>query len=65
MDLESALHEKSNRINSYARGSEAHLEHDETLCECLGGKRRSYQIPSNDVTFESRPLCNLTRCIAL
>ena len=30
-----------------------------------GVERRSYQILSNDVTFEARPLCNLTRCTAL
>ena len=38
--------------------------HEETLCGCLGSKRRPYQILSNDVTFEVRPLCNLTRCTA-
>ena len=35
---------------------------------CVGAcgvLRRSYQILSNDVTFEARPLCNLTRYTAL
>ena len=60
IDLERALHK--NVINSYGRGSEAHFEHDETLCGCLWGNTR-YCV--NDVTFEVRPLCNLTRCTAL
>ena len=57
MDIERALHKKCNQIPMVvARG---HFEHDETLCG------RSCQILSNDVTFEARPLCNLTRCTVL
>ena len=38
---------------------------DETLCGCFGSLQRSYKILSNDVTFEGRPLCNLTWCTVL
>ena len=31
------VHCIKNVINSYGRGSEAHFEHDETLCGCLWG----------------------------
>ena len=36
--------------------------HDETPCGCFGSFRRSYQSLSNDVTFETRPLCNMSLC---
>ena len=51
--------------HTYGIGTEAHFEHDETLCDCPGSNLRSYQILSFDVTFEARPLCNLARCTAL
>ena len=60
MDFERALHK-----NSHGRGSEAHFEHGETLCGCLLGLTEITQILSNVVTFEVRPLCNMTRCTAL
>ena len=64
MDHERALHKKCN--NSYDRGSEANVDHDETLCGCLWGLTEVIpDILRHDVTFKARPLCNLTRCTAL
>ena len=64
MDLERALHKKSNQIPMVV----AKRLISSVMIRCVGAcgvKRRSYQIQSNDVTFEARPLCNLTRCNAL
>ena len=64
MDLERALHKKCNQspmvvaqklISSMIRCSVG-------VCRV---KWRSYQILSNGVTFEARPLCNFTRCTAI
>ena len=64
MDLERALHKKCNQIPMVVA---QRLISSMMKC-CVGAcgvQRRSYQILSNDVTFEARPLCNLTRCTAL
>ena len=69
MDIESALHKKCNQkpmavtqrlISSMMR------RHVGVLGVCVwgGGLRRSYHILSNDVPFDARPLCSLTRCTA-
>ena len=47
--------------NSYGRVSGAHFDMIRRRVDACG----VYQILSNDVTFEARPLCNLTRCTAL
>ena len=64
MDLERALHKKCNQIPRVVaqRLISSMIRRCVNACEA---KRRSYQILSNDVTFEVRPLCNLTRCSAL
>ena len=36
--------------------SVAHVKYDETLYGCFGCKRRSYQILSTDVTYETTPV---------
>ena len=64
MDLERALHKKCNQIHMVV----AQRLISSMMIGCVGAcgvKRRSYQIQSNDVTFEARPLCNLTQCTAL
>ena len=64
MDLERALHEKCNQILMVV----ALMLISSMIRRCAGAsgvKRRSYQILSNDVTFEARTLCKLTRCTAL
>ena len=64
MDLERALHKKCNQIHMAV----AQRLISSMMIRCMGAcgvQRRSYQILSNDVTFEARPLCNLTRCTAL
>ena len=64
MDLERALHTKCNQIPMVVT---QRLISSMMRC-CVGAcrvYRRSYQILSNDVTFEARPLCNLTRCTEL
>ena len=64
MDLERALHKKCNQIPLVV----AQRLISSMMQRCVGAcgvKRRSYQILSNDVTFEARPLCNLTWCTAL
>ena len=64
MDLEHALLKKCNQFPMVV----AQRLISSMVRRCVGAcgvKRRSYQILSNDVTFEARPLCNLTRCTAL
>ena len=64
MDLERALHKKCNQIPMVV----AQRLISSMMRRCVGAfgvKRRSCQIVSNDVTFEARPLCNMTRCTAL
>ena len=64
MDLERALHKKCNPIPMVV----AHRLISSMMRLCVSAcrvKRRSNQILSNDVTFEARSLCNLTRCTAL
>ena len=64
MDLERALHKQCNQIPMAV----AQKLISSMMRRCVGAcgvKRRSYQILNNDVTFEARPLCNLTRCTAL
>ena len=59
MDLERALHEKCNQIAMVV----AQRLISSMMRRYLGAsgvERRSNQILSNDVTFEARPLCNLT-----
>ena len=63
MDLERALHKKCNQIPDVV----AQRLISSMIRRCVGAcgvLRRSYQILSNDVTFEARPLCNLMRCTA-
>ena len=64
MDLERTLHKKCNQIPMVvAQGLISSM-----MKRCFGAcgvKRRPYQILSNVVTFETRTLCNLTRCTAL
>ena len=64
MDLERALQKKCNQSPMVM----AQRFISSMMRRCVGAcgvKRRSYHILSNDVTFEVRPLCNLTRCTAL
>ena len=64
MDLERSLHKKYNQIPMAA--AQRLISRKMRRCVGICGvQRRSYQIPSKDVTFEARPLCNLTRCTAL
>ena len=63
MDLERALHKKCNQIPMVV----AQRLISSMMRRCVGAcgvKRRKYQTLSNNVTFEARPLCNLTRCAA-
>ena len=63
MDLERALHKKCNQIPMVV----AQRLISSIMRRCVGAwgfNTRSYQIQSNDVNFEARPLCNLTRCTA-
>ena len=64
MDLERALHNKCNQIPMVLtqRLMSSMMRRCVGACGVLW---RSYQILSKDVTFEARPLCNLTRCTAL
>ena len=63
MDLKRVLHKKCNQIPTVvAQGLISSMTR-----RCVGAcgvQRRSYQILSNDVAFEARPLCSLTRCTA-
>ena len=64
MDLERALHKKCNQIPMV--GTQRLIS--SMMRRCMGAcgvERRSYQRLSNDVTFEARLLCILTRCTAL
>ena len=64
MDIERALHKKCNQVTMVV----AQRLISSMMSRCVGAcgvERRSYKILSNDVTFEARPLCNLTRCTAL
>ena len=64
MNIERALHKKCNPIPIAV----AQMFISSMRRRCVGAcgvKRSSYQILSNDVTFEERPLCNSTRCSAL
>ena len=64
MDLERALHKKCNQSPMVV----TQMLISSMMRRCLGACvvfRRSYQILSNDMTFEARPLCYLTRCTAL
>ena len=64
MDIERSLHKLCYQISMAV----AQMLISSIMRRCVGTcwvKRRSYQILSNDVTFEARPLCNLTGCTAL
>ena len=64
MDLERALHKKCNQIPM--AGAQRLIS--SMMRRCVGAcgvKQRSYQILRHYVTFEARPLCNLTKCTAL
>ena len=60
MDLERALHKQCNKIPMVV--AQRLISSMMRCVGACGGKWRSYQILSNDATFEARPLCNLTRC---
>ena len=64
MDLERAFHQKCNQIPMVVAQRFISSMMRRRVGAC-GVVRWSYQILSNDVTFEARPLCNLTRCTAL
>ena len=64
MDLERALHKKCNQIRMVVAQSLISSMKRRCVGVC-GVYRRSYQILSNDVTFEARPLCNLMRFTGL
>ena len=64
MDLERALHKKCNQIPMVV----AQRLISSMMRRCVGAfgvQRRTYQILSNDLAFEAKPLCNLTRFTAL
>ena len=63
MDLERTLHKKCNQIPMVM--AQRLISSMLRRVGACGVKRRSYQILSNDVTFEARPLCNLTGCTGL
>ena len=64
MDLERALHKKCYPIPMVV--AQRLISSMMRLCVGVCGvKRKSYQIQRIDVTFEARPLCNLTWCTAL
>ena len=64
MDLERALHKKCYLIPMAVDQRLISCKMRRCVGDCVV-KRRSNQILSNNVTFEARPLCNLTRCTAL
>ena len=64
MDLERALHKKCNQIPMVVAQRLISSMMRRWVGAC-GVERRLYQILSNNVTFEARPLFNLTRCTAL
>ena len=61
MDLEHALHKKCNQISMVV----AQKLISSMMIRCVDACGVSYQIQSNEVTFDARPLCNLTQCTAL
>ena len=60
MDLERELHKKCYQIPMAL----VQRVISSIIIRCVGawGLTEIYQILSNNVTFEVRPLCNLTRC---